>query len=258
MKKKIVLRFLKHATFWLVLALFLTLFFGFTYYNYTYASAFYFVSSLLPVAVGTTYLFNYYLVPHYLLKRKFWRFGLYTAYTIIISLFLEILIIFFSFIVLANLKYDRLFPLMQDAIALAILLFLIVSVISLVFIIKRVLNNEFAVQQLQQENESLKEVFITVRADRKNQQIPLQDILYVESLSDYIKIHTSEKAITTREKISAISEQLPNYFLRIHRSFIVNSNNIESFNKETIEIKGVELPISRTYKAGTLDYLKKA
>lgn len=250
------MHFYKHILFWVSIMTALTLVFGFNYGSYS--NAFYFVSFLLPIAMGTSYLFNYYLVPNYLLKRKFWRFALYTLYTLIVSWFLEMWVIYFSFIVLANLQYDQLNPLMKDVVVLAITVYLIVTLKSLVLIVRRVMNHEFEVQKLQKENESLKEAFITVRADRKNQQIALTDILYIESLSDYVKIHTSDKSITTREKISSISEQLPDYFLRIHRSFVVNSNNIDSFSKELVTIKDQELPISRTYKTSALDYLKKA
>ncbi len=91
--------------------------------------------------------------------------------------------------------------------------------------------------------------FITVRADRKNLKIALDDILYIESLKDYIKIVTASKNIITKQSISSLEETLPaNNFIRIHRSFIVAVNKIESFTSDTIEIVKHELPISRMYR----------
>lgn len=91
--------------------------------------------------------------------------------------------------------------------------------------------------------------FITVRADRKNLKIALDDILYIESLKDYIKVVTATKNIITKQSISSLEEVLPkNNFVRIHRSFIVAINKIESFTTDTIEIAKHELPISRMYR----------
>jgi len=102
-------------------------------------------------------------------------------------------------------------------------------------------------ENFQQNN--LLEEFINVRADRKNLKIPLKDILYVESLKEYIKLVITTKNIVTKQSISSLEEALPkNNFIRIHRSFIVAINKIESFTGDTIEIAGHELPISRTYR----------
>ncbi|MES2847974.1 MAG: LytTR family DNA-binding domain-containing protein [Bacteroidota bacterium] len=91
--------------------------------------------------------------------------------------------------------------------------------------------------------------FINLRADRKNIKVALDDILYIESLKDYIKVVTTNKTIVTKQSISSIEEILPKEkFLRIHRSFIVSLAKIDSFTNELIEIGKQELPISRMYK----------
>jgi two-component system, LytTR family, response regulator len=95
----------------------------------------------------------------------------------------------------------------------------------------------------------LQNAFITLRADRKNIKVLLDDILYIESLKDYIKVVTTSKNIVTKQSISSIEEALPkNNFVRVHRSFIVAINKIESFTNDTIEIAKHELPISRMYR----------
>ena len=91
--------------------------------------------------------------------------------------------------------------------------------------------------------------FINLRADRKNIKVSLDDILYVESLKDYIKVVTVTKNIITKQTISSIEDHLPKTnFVRTHRSFIVAINKIESFTNDTIEIAKQELPISRMYR----------
>ena len=99
--------------------------------------------------------------------------------------------------------------------------------------------------------------FIFVRSDRKMIKINFYDINYVESLSDYIKIHLANKTIVTRETITNIEAKLPQeYFLRIHRSFIISISKIESFTNEFIEINKKAIPISRSYKKDVLSRLE--
>lgn len=91
--------------------------------------------------------------------------------------------------------------------------------------------------------------FINLHADRKNIKIPLDDILFIESLKDYVKVVTINKSVVTKQTISSIEEILPrNNFVRIHRSFIVAVNKIETFTSDLIEIARHELPISRMYR----------
>ncbi|MGN6530278.1 MAG: LytR/AlgR family response regulator transcription factor [Ginsengibacter sp.] len=88
-----------------------------------------------------------------------------------------------------------------------------------------------------------------VRADRKMVKVLLDDILYIEGMSDYIKIITAKKMIITKRPLSTLEESLPREsFLRIHRSFIVAVNKIDSYNADLIEIGKNELPIGRLFK----------
>jgi DNA-binding LytR/AlgR family response regulator len=100
--------------------------------------------------------------------------------------------------------------------------------------------------------------FMFVRSDRKMVKIDFNSILYIESLSDYLKIFTTEKTIVIRETISSLEEKLPSKnFIRIHRSFIVSLKNISSYTNEFIEINQKALPISRSYKESVLQKLAK-
>ncbi len=99
--------------------------------------------------------------------------------------------------------------------------------------------------------------FIFVRSDRRMLKITFKDILYIESLSDYIKIHLTETCVVTRETISAIEAKLPQKdFLRIHRSYIVSLAKIQSFTNEEITVNRKALPISRSYKKDVLNHLE--
>jgi DNA-binding LytR/AlgR family response regulator len=80
-------------------------------------------------------------------------------------------------------------------------------------------------------------------------KVSLDEILYIESLKDYIKVVTPSKTIITKQSISSLEESLPKGdFVRIHRSFIISLSKVESYNSEMIEIAKKEFPISRMYK----------
>ena len=91
--------------------------------------------------------------------------------------------------------------------------------------------------------------FLYFRADRKMVKVFFRDILFIEALKDYIKIVTDSKTIVTKYVLSTIEEMLPSTeFLRIHKSYIIAINKIESFNTDSIQIAKHELPIGRLYK----------
>ena len=91
--------------------------------------------------------------------------------------------------------------------------------------------------------------FLFLRADRKNLKIQLHEILFVESLKDYVKVVTKDRTIVSKQSISTIEENLPEEaFLRIHRSFIVSLSKIESFTAGLIQVGKYELPVSRSYR----------
>ncbi|MEJ7821138.1 MAG: LytTR family DNA-binding domain-containing protein [Chitinophagaceae bacterium] len=90
--------------------------------------------------------------------------------------------------------------------------------------------------------------FIYLKADRKMIKVMLDDILYIESARDYLKIFTYDNFIITRQTISSIENMLSeDEFIRIHRSFIVSLKKINSFTHETVEIGKKELPIGKFY-----------
>jgi len=90
--------------------------------------------------------------------------------------------------------------------------------------------------------------FMYVNVNKKHYKILFSDILYAESLKDYVQIHTNEATILTRYKISDFEKELPKQFLRTHRSYIVNMNKITAYTAHDIEIGTLEIPIGVRYK----------
>jgi two-component system LytT family response regulator len=98
---------------------------------------------------------------------------------------------------------------------------------------------------------------IYIKSGYRNVRVNTDDILYMESLKDYVKIITAGGAITTKYRISDMENELSGKgFLRIHRSFIVNTKHVSAFTASDVEIGKTELPIGESYKALVLQALK--
>ncbi len=81
--------------------------------------------------------------------------------------------------------------------------------------------NQEVIQRLLTENKRMKKSFLEIISNRKMIKVPYYNIIFIESLSDYIKVNTIESEIVNKEKISKVYDRLPDIFLRIHRSFII-------------------------------------
>lgn len=95
--------------------------------------------------------------------------------------------------------------------------------------------------------------FIYLRVDRKMVKVLLEDILYIESDKDYVKVFTAQGFIITRQTIASVEAMLSeNQFVRIHRSYIVSLSKLKSFTTEVVEIGNKELPIGKLYRQNFL------
>ncbi|HMI59830.1 MAG TPA: LytTR family DNA-binding domain-containing protein [Puia sp.] len=98
---------------------------------------------------------------------------------------------------------------------------------------------------------------IFVKSGNKFFKVDTDEILYVESLKDYVKIFTTDGEIQTKFKISDFEKELEQSgFLRIHRSFIVNTRHIKAFTLNHVELGGNEVPIGSSYKELVLKTLR--
>ncbi len=244
-----------HIIFWIIILIILTSVFGRSWGNGM--PAFYFISMLLPVVMGTSYFFNYYLVPYFLLKKKYFWFGLYFIYTLVVSLYLEMLVLIFSFIYLANFDLGQMGPNSSDALLLAVVLYMVVFFSSFLLMVQQLFDSRRELETLKTEKKKMEKPFIELISNRKSVRIPCENIIYIESLADYIKVHlTAPEEIISKEKISVLEEKLPEFFVRIHRSFIVNRQKIIRFNNSEVELGTTILSIGRSYKKQALLRLK--
>ena len=93
---------------------------------------------------------------------------------------------------------------------------------------------------------------------KKKVKVFLDEILYIESLREYVRITTRDKNILTKFQLSAIEELLSrNNFIRIHRSFIVAKDKINAFTATDVEINNKQIPIGRSYKELVIGLLER-
>lgn len=100
---------------------------------------------------------------------------------------------------------------------------------------------------------------IFVHSEYSLVRIQLEDICYVEGLKDYVKIFllSQAKPILTRQNLKSMEEKLGNKeFIRIHKSYIVALDKVESFRKNMVQVGGIEIPLSDSYKEAFLEGIR--
>jgi len=103
-----------------------------------------------------------------------------------------------------------------------------------------------------------KQNFIFVKDGTKQIKVRLSDILYIESLKDYVRIYTKTQKIVSLLTMKTLESQLPETeFIRIHNSFIVSFEAIDAIDKEKVQIGEIFLPVSDTYKKSFKEFIDK-
>ncbi|TRX35399.1 LytR/AlgR family response regulator transcription factor [Flavobacterium restrictum] len=118
---------------------------------------------------------------------------------------------------------------------------------------------EKAVAQWKLQNQNPEQPYLFIRADYSLIKILISDILFIEGLDDYLKIHIqNQKTIVARMTLKSILEKLPTpEFIRVHRSFIVPISKIEKVRNKIIYIHQEEIPVSASYETVFFDQLNK-
>jgi DNA-binding LytR/AlgR family response regulator len=112
--------------------------------------------------------------------------------------------------------------------------------------------------ELQKENATDVPDFIFVKANKKLIKIKFEEIFFVEGLKDYVIIHTPSGRIVTLHTIKSLESRLPaNIFKRVHRSYIVNSQLVDSVEGNALKIKDKLIPIGKNYKDDILNIINQ-
>ena len=116
--------------------------------------------------------------------------------------------------------------------------------------VKQVLNrNIVGVTTNADESHDVSDQTVFIKGGSDFHQLPVHDIKYIVSEGNYVTLHTFKRSIVARYKISEVVDLLPQqFFVRIHRSYIVALKHIETVKKHCVVIDGNEIPISRKYR----------
>ena len=258
-------RWVIHIFFWLFVLTFYVIFFGRK--NNNYLQTFFFVGLLMPVTIGTTYFLNYFLVPRYLMLERYAFFLLYFIYTLIGSLFLEMIIALFTFIVMAELQNKNMNPASMD------LVFLLTSLLMVVFLgvaIKMLLHwrkSKEDYQKLMRDKVETELKFLKVQLNphflfntlnnlyylttEKSEKAP-QAILQLSEMLDYV-MHSSKSVFVPLEKeLKQVENYIALELLRYEDRIQVETNVIGQTEGHTIGPMILITLIENAFKHGVM------
>lgn len=116
-----------------------------------------------------------------------------------------------------------------------------------------------AVQRVTLKQETIQNTtsdHIFIKVNKQMVKVDFSELMYIEGLSNYIKIHTKNNAFVTYYKLSELLKELPVQFMRIHKSYIVNTKKIKLYTREFVEIEKKQIPLSATYRDDLIDFFK--
>ena len=223
-----ILQLLLHVAFWFMVLIFYSYFFSIG--NTSFENAFSFSLFLMPTTIATTYVSIYKLIPDYLIPKRYFRFTLYSIYTLVISSYLVMVSVFFSLIYLSGFEYSEMNPATKNIILVLGAVYLIVFVISAFKLLKlnlkqtkrtKALETKILEAQLklkQQELNYLKMqihphfLFNTLNtmygfALKKSETTP-EMILKLSNLLDYLLYQVDKPAVALSEEINHIKDYI--------------------------------------------------
>lgn len=99
--------------------------------------------------------------------------------------------------------------------------------------------------------------FILIRSEYKMVKVQLDEILYIEGMKDYSRLHCHERRIMTMQTIGKMEDALPHpQFFRIHKSYIIAIDKLDAFGRNHVQIGEKDIPIGNLYKSALLGYLE--
>lgn len=222
-KPKIILL---HLLFWVGVWFFFYYFFSYNSDDTVYIT--WFSSALLPVTMGVTYFVNYYLVPNFLLTKKYFLFGLYSFYTLVFSSYLIVLVLYTCLIFLLQFNISIMPPMSKNFFFILILVFLVVGVVNFISLLNnnfktisrnKELQNKILNTQLQLKEQELNYLkhqihphflFNTLNtiygfALKQSLQTP-EIILKLSNLLDYILYQVNKPKVSLKEEVLHIKE----------------------------------------------------
>jgi len=261
-----------HFVFWVLVWLFYNYFFGFNSNNEKYI--FWFSSVLLPITIVNTYFSIYYLIPEFLIKKKYGQFILYGIYALIGSAYVVTMSMFFGFIYLSELDFREMPPLSRSLPFILMSMYLVVIIVSAFKLVKynylslekqKTLENKFLQTQLQLKKEELKFLKMQIHphflfntlntlygfALKKADETP-EMILKLSNLLDYILYQIEKPFVSFSEELAHIEDYISLEKMRFNETLKV-SFNTENVNSDYQIAPMLLIPfVENSFKHGSL------
>ena len=233
-----------HIGFWLLY--FLS--FGFIWgRNGEYWQSYYLEFILLPVRMLAVYTTLYVLIPRFLKPRKLW--SLVGAYLMLIAISALLQRVFTYYFYEGNADMSYAFWDLGGILRNVILINSTVVFVAALKITQLWWQEGESNRRLTELVQSLGQPqTVEIKADKRIHRINVQDILYVEGLGNYVVYYTQSQKLISYTSLKQALEQLPSQFVRIHKSYLINSQKINSYDQESVEIGGREIPMGRSYR----------
>lgn len=98
--------------------------------------------------------------------------------------------------------------------------------------------------------------WINVKEGRRMYHLNTNDIYYLQAYGDYVRIYCKEQTLMTKERLSNLKEQLPDFFLQVHRSYIINRQFVKFVEGNQVQVESFKIPVSDSYRDQLLDLFK--
>ena len=234
-----------HVGFWLLYYLA----FGFIWAsNGNYWASYYLEFVLLPARMLAAYVTLYVIIPHFLQPKKLW--GLLGTYTLLITgcalIQRAITYFFYEGIAVPGNEFWGMSGLLRNVILInSTVLFLSALKItqlwwqegSRIKHLEGLLSNSLTTNDI-----------IEIKSDKRIHRIAADDLLYVEGLGNYVIFRTKKRKLISYTSLKQTLKKLPPQFQRIHKSYVINTHNVSSYDQENVEIGEKLLPVGRAYK----------
>lgn len=194
----------------------------------------------MPARIGAAYFTIYLLMPKLLMKQRYLRFGLcYLPFIIGIAAAQRLTCFYFH-----ECFFQEDEALIVPGLYLNSLLDLngTVLLVSCIKLFKHWLAERH-------NKDSLREIPLELKADKRYHRVLPSNISYIEGMGNYVTFYLSNhKSLITYMSLKEAQQLLPSSFKRIHKSFIINQDHIDSYNHENVEITGRIIPIGKSYE----------
>ncbi len=232
-------RLLKHACFWLIYYVLFSLVWAKS--EYGYFVSFYLEFVLMPLRILASYCMMYVLVPALLSNRKMVEFLVSYFTLIIVAGAFQLLIGHFFYAQLMD-GQSEVFPLSIASWVRNIVLInstvILLGAVKVIQLYYQLIDTAQLAQRtaLGEEDEKI-DRFIEVKSDRRIHRLRVEDILYVEGMGNYVTyVRSEDRRTVVYSSLKSAEDTLPESFIRLHRSYLVNRSHISAYDKETVTV----------------------